>query len=63
MAELEDFNQDEELTPVSEGEAPAVDGQESLPAEETAEAVAEVAAEAVADEVPESNKKWYIIHT
>ncbi len=53
MAELEDFNH--EQVPDGEQQAAAEEGQESLPVEETAEAPA--------NELPESNKKWYIIHT
>lgn len=71
MTELEDFNQDRHETPGGgEPDLPDTHGEESLPAEgETAEApAAEVeqaeaaGLNAVAGE-PESNKKWYIIHT
>lgn len=57
MAEPEDFNQNpEEPVPgVEEPPSSAADSQELPPGEESAEAVPA--------ELPESNKKWYIIHT
>jgi transcriptional antiterminator NusG len=55
MAELDNFKQDAELTPESEAETPVEGGQESVPAE--------AEAQAPQDELLETNKKWYIIHT
>ena len=55
MAELDDFNQDHEIAPVGDEQVVAAAPEEYL--------ASEGGVEPLPAELPDSNKRWYIIHT